>query len=829
MDMNFDKHHVLHELKHYLPAQAPLKDFVHHNSLHAFQQDEFFMGLKKANTLFGYKTTLPLWDYRARFGRGEISQGAVDFALCELPEVEKVAWWQKMQFTDYHQESFERIGHLRGTWKRIRGIDLDALVHPILFRLINSYLDQGIAMWTFPESRTSTFREAVAELERSSVASLFYSSEARTALCDPQFQLEDALNKVVGDPSLYGHYLFDQQFAHQGWSGMVSTIEDLPHSLLDQRPVRLEDFILVELLLEWDALLHHEGLAVKPLAAYLDGRPEDLFAPIEFSEKDQVLKYWQEAMEWSFYDTVLLGMREGAKFAVAKTSPKVQAFFCIDDRECSFRRHLEAVNPSIQTYGTPGFFGIDTYYLPEGAKFPVKVCPAPVTPKHGIKSTQTVARPKERNLEKGSHSVLGGWLLTQTLGFLALFKLARHLIRPSKQAGTSLAFDHVDPKSSLSVVYEGAHEHGLQIGYKLSEMADRVASVLTTTGLTSDFAPLVYIVGHGASSTNNPHFAAYDCGACSGRAGSVNSRAYCSMANNPEVRAVLAERGIQIPPTTHFVPALRDTTRDEIAFYDTDAIPSELRAPHQAFALDCEHASAVNAQERARRFVAVPLGTSATAARTHVQRRSTSLFEPRPELNHATNALAIVAPRTVTDHVFLDRRAFLNSYDPAKDPEGLGLQAILGAAAPVCGGINLEYYFSRVDNQRLGAGTKLPHNVMGLIGVANGIDGDLRPGLPSQMIEVHDPLRLLLVVVQSRGIVQKVLDRAPATRAWFDAAWIHFVAIDPESMTPYRYVPGGGFQAYEPFTRELPVTSNPSLLTATTRENIPVHVIKPSA
>jgi uncharacterized protein len=54
----------------------------------------------------------------------------------------------------------------------------------------------------------------------------------------------------------------------------------------------------------------------------------------------------------------------------------------------------------------------------------------------------------------------------------------------------------------------------------------------------------------------------------------------------------------------------------------------------------------------------------------------------------------------------------------------------------------LEYYFSRVDNQKLGAGTKLPHNVMGLIGVANGIEGDLRPGLPLQMIEVHDPVKI---------------------------------------------------------------------------------------
>jgi uncharacterized protein YbcC (UPF0753/DUF2309 family) len=36
------------------------------------------------------------------------------------------------------------------------------------------------------------------------------------------------------------------------------------------------------------------------------------------------------------------------------------------------------------------------------------------------------------------------------------------------------------------------------------------------------------------------------------------------------------------------------------------------------------------------------------------------------------------------------------------------LAALLGAAGPVCAGINLEYYFSYVDNERYGSGTKLP-------------------------------------------------------------------------------------------------------------------------
>ena len=157
------------------------------------------------------------------------------------------------------------------------------------------------------------------------------------------------------------------------------------------------------------------------------------------------------------------------------------------------------------------------------------------------------------------------------------------------------------------------------------------------------------------------------------------------------------------------------------------------------------------------------------------------MFEPRPELNHATNALCIVGRRSLTRNLFLDRRSFLNSFDYQVDPEGKYLLNILKAAAPVCGGINLEYYFSRVDNQKLGAGTKLPHNVMGLFGVANGIDGDLRPGLPSQMIEMHDPVRLLMIVEHYPEVVLRTIQQSPETYEWFKHQWVHLVVVDPET------------------------------------------------
>jgi uncharacterized protein YbcC (UPF0753/DUF2309 family) len=158
--------------------------------------------------------------------------------------------------------------------------------------------------------------------------------------------------------------------------------------------------------------------------------------------------------------------------------------------------------------------------------------------------------------------------------------------------------------------------------------------------------------------------------------------------------------------------------------------------------------------------------------------------------------------------VFFDRRMFLVSYDPTIDVEGRILERLLFALGPVGAGINLEYYFSRVDVQRHGAGTKLPHNVVGLIGVMDGGSSDLRTGLPQQMVEIHEPVRLLLVLETTPEIITGILERQPVIRTLVENAWVHVTLIDPDDGSTTIYVPGTGPVPWHSRGRALPVVLN---------------------
>ncbi|HCS19023.1 MAG TPA: DUF2309 domain-containing protein [Bacteroidetes bacterium] len=829
--MVFSEHEVLHQLKHYLPAQAPLKDFIHHNTLHAFQHLPFHEALQQASELFGYQVYLSLPDYRERYTQGKIRPEMIARLIREKKgQVLLEEWTLKLLKKEYDTTLSSRIGALRASWKELAHVNLNKDVHPVLFRVSSAYLDQGIALWKFPRLE-SGFLASLVRLESKAVRGVFRSSRVKKLLADPDTNLTQLLKIIVGDPQYYKNYLFDMCFSHPGWSGMISILEDQPDSLLDKRNIQFREFLIFELLLEIDSLDRHLGDDWKPLSESLSEVPPPLLGPIEYAEVFEVYALWQEALEWTYYDEVLAGFQKaiswhkqkGEKFERAD----FQALFCIDDRSCSTRRNLEALAPGCQTFGTAGHFNVAIYFQPEHGKFSTKVCPAPVTPKYLIKETEAgIRHKKDAHFHRHSHGLVGGWIVSQTLGFWSAIKMAVGIFRPSESPAMVSSFKHMDRSGKLSVRHVAGemNEKGLQVGFTPEEMADQMEGLLKSIGLIANFAPLVYIVGHGASSINNTHYAGYDCGACSGRAGSVNSRVAAYMLNQKDVREILGTRGINIPEDTQFLGALHDTTRDEIEFYDVESLSGSNSSLYVENMLIWEETLDKNAKERSRRFLLHDSKDEAARVHEEVKLRALSLFEPRPEWNHATNTLCLIGRREVNKHLFLDRRAFLNSYDYRLDPDGHWLLGILKAVAPVCGGINLEYYFSRVDNYRLGAGSKLPHNVVGLIGVANGMDGDLRPGLPMQMINIHEPLRLLVIVEQQPEVVLKTLKADTTTYEWFKNGWVNLVVTDPETDRMYRFM-DGEFEPYSVQSDEPGVLDKLDDLIETESESLPVYLI----
>jgi len=820
----FDEHAVLHNLVHYLPAQNPLKDFVHHNTLHAFQHESFHNALINASTLFGYKTYLSLEAFRTKYFNKEINENILDFVITKEKAAANLALWkQKLIYEIFDESVHGKVGDLRANWKKEYAINLEKSTHSLLFRVLCSYLDQGIALWTFPENKEG-FLAAIIALEKNSAFGIFTSKRAKELLFS-NASITELLQILVGNEALFEYYLFDQQFSHPGWSGMVATLEHNPSSLLDAKPITFEELVKFELLLEIDTLDQKFNSNWSPLGLKVRANDYNLFGKSTQNELFEVYQLWQQAFEWSFYDQVLSNSK--ATSTVEKIEvPSFQGFFCMDDRECSFRRHIEHIDKNAVTFGTAAFFNFEFYFQPINGKFHTKLCPAPVTPKYLIKEEpRKKKQAKDMHYHKQSHSLFFGWIISQTLGFSAAFKLFLNIFRPSMSPATTSSFKHLNKKSILQIERTSdTLVDDLQLGFSIEEMANRVEGLLKSIGLVHDFAPIVYVVGHGATSVNNTHYAGYDCGACCGRPSSVNAKVFSFAANHLEVRKILKERGIVIPEITQFLPALHDTTRDEIVFYDEGILTQENLYLHHQNEITFEMALANNAKERSRRFDTVNSKVSLAKIHEKVKKRSVSLFEPRPELNHATNALCIVGRREFSKQLFLDRRSFLNSYNYEVDLNGDYLAIILGQVAPVAGGINLEYYFSRVDNQKLGAGSKLPHNVMGLIGVANGIDGDLRTGLPSQMIEVHDPIRLLAVVEHFPEVVYAAISKNPATFEWYRNEWLRLVVLHPETKELFVFE-NGVFLPYEPIQKAIFV-ENELQLAEKTKENLPIGILK---
>ena len=336
-----------------------------------------------------------------------------------------------------------------------------------------------------------------------------------------------------------------------------------------------------------------------------------------------------------------------------------------------------------------------------------------------------------------------------------------------------------------------------RIGFTLDEQVNFVGTALKSIGLTQDFSRFVILAGHGSRSENNPYESALDCGACGGNHGLVSARVLAQMANKPEVRERLNESGFAIPDDAWFLPALHNTTTDEITMYDLDLLPSSHLVYLDRLQKGLSLASRMCAKERLPTFTEMEgkQVENLEAAYRKMRINSSDWSQVRPEWGLSGNAWFIIGSRSLTRELSLDGRAFLHSYDYRLDSRGLLLENIFAGPLVVGQWINMEHYFSTVDNERFGSGSKVYHNVAGRIGVMTGNLSDLRTGLPAQTVfrngePYHQPIRLITVIEAPFEHVCRAIDSVVAVKYLVRNNWLRVVIIDPETKKACIYVDG---------------------------------------
>jgi uncharacterized protein YbcC (UPF0753/DUF2309 family) len=340
-----------------------------------------------------------------------------------------------------------------------------------------------------------------------------------------------------------------------------------------------------------------------------------------------------------------------------------------------------------------------------------------------------------------------------------------------------------------------------RIGFTLEEQVVFVSQALHAIGLVKNFSRFILVVGHGSQSENNPYESALDCGACGGNIGVFNARILALMANKPAVRQRLRNQGVNIPDDSWFVPAMHNTTTDEVVLHDLDLLPSTHPIYLDRLRGNLLAASRLCAQERVPSLDFISELPTANNADKQALRNAMDWSQVRPEWGLSRNVYFIIGRRSLTQTFSLDGRAFLHSYDYRVDSKLLLLENILTGPLVVGQWINMEHYFSTVDNEHYGSGSKVYHNVTGRFGVMTGNLSDLRTGLPAQTVladarPYHEPMRLITVIEAPFDHVVKAIYRVSSVKRLMHNGWIRVLIRDPQTGLTHIYS-NGEWQEYQ--------------------------------
>ncbi len=665
--------------------------------------------------------------------------------------------------------------------------------------------DEGQARWTpdradglYPLWRELALHDGSPRL----LMALHGFREAAAALpTDPRALIAEALSALGVPRQRWDHYLTALLLSVNGWASVCA------FRRWEARLASGDDDQLVHLLavrLAWELLLLRLCTSTTTSDAWsgAKGAWESAASKAEPAHGDDWLL--QRACEIAYQEHLTRTLTSTMRAGQAPTvQPTAQAAFCIDVRSEVFRRSLERVAPSVQTLGFAGFFGLPIAYQPLSgpvrAQLPGLLAAAMIVEDTGSGRT-TASDDTRRTLgDSASWKSLGAtaasaFSFVEATGIAAAVKLVRDGFGLGARTGDPLrtaADSHASLRPELARRADGS-------SVPLEARVGLAAGILGAMSLTRGYAPLLALIGHGASTENNPLAAGLHCGACGGQTGEVNARALAALLNDAEVRAGLVAANIDLGDT-HVVAGLHDTTTDEITLYDLDRVPASHTSLVEALRAQFADAGLGARRERAASLGLATAADDDTLGRS-VRHRSRDWAEVRPEWGLAGNAAFIVAPRARTRSIDLQGRSFLHDYDWRQDSTFGVLELIITAPMVVTNWINLQYYASVVDPLHYGSGNKVLHNVVGgRIGVMEGAGGDLRIGLAMQSVHdgsrwMHEPLRLSVFVEAPAEAIDDIIARHATVRALVEHGWLFLHRIDSDTGTITQRRRGGWFE-----------------------------------
>ncbi|WP_341022580.1 DUF2309 domain-containing protein [Brevundimonas diminuta] len=720
----------------------------------------------------GAPITMPRSWYMSRIVDGAISDQDVHEAWASAPPGLRPASSRLVKEAAFivspRPQALQTIADLAA---EVSGVDWPGLIEERLGSWAASYFDEGQALWSGPRGRNAyaAWRGVATHDLTPEIAGLAgfarHISEAPdTALAT----IVRASERIALDAHAAQTYFHRLLMSWGGWAQMAR-YQLWQADLASGTDRTVQDLLAVRLLWEEALFLQYEAQIGQAWAGVCAAHATPI-APGPDMVVDAIL---QEAFERASQRTLAAALAAPKAITDDGRRPLVQAAFCIDVRSEVFRRALESIEQRIQTLGFAGFFGLTAVHRRfasdvEERRFPVLLNP-------GFRSTaSTLSVAVEANARVRSRAArawgrfklaaVSSFAFVEAAGPLYVGKLLEDGLALKSRAGGAEPRPKFEPALSPDA------------------RATTAETVLRAMSLTSNFAPVVLLLGHGAEVANNPHASALHCGACGGYPGDVNARLFAELLNDHDVRATLAVKGIEVPLDTVFVAGMHNTTTDEVQLFDPDGVAEQEIQRVRAWL------RAAGALARTERALKLPRAEEAT-----ISRRSVDWAEARPEWGLAGCSTFIAAPRKRTAGRDLAGRAFLHDYEYKQDRDFGVLELILTAPVVVASWISLQYYGSTVSAQVFGAGNKLLHNVTGGVGVVEGNGGILRVGLPWQSVHdgeryIHEPLRLSVCVEAPREAMADVLRRHPGVRALFDNRWLHLFALDDAGQMAWRYV-----------------------------------------